>query len=41
MCGRSKGMNYTKEETQRHIEAALRGARIAGPQRVESDSEAA
>ncbi len=27
---------YSKEEAQRRFEAALRGARIAGPQHVES-----
>jgi hypothetical protein len=29
-------MDYTKEETQRRFEAALRGAQIAGPQHKES-----
>jgi hypothetical protein len=29
-------MNYTKEEAQKRFEAALRGARIAGPLHKES-----
>jgi hypothetical protein len=29
-------MEYTEEETRQRFETALRGARIAGPQHVES-----
>jgi hypothetical protein len=36
MRGKSNDMNYTKEETRQRFETALRGARLAGPQHVES-----
>jgi hypothetical protein len=36
MPRKSSPMDYTEEETARRFEAALRGARIAGPQHKES-----